>query len=383
MSATGRLRGLGVGPGPGAPRARRRRDAGATAVGGVLGVAAALRAGASPAVAWWRGWGLRAPDGVPDPGDVRARCGDPGHAAAVVAAARLAARTGAPLAAVLERTAAALAEEADVEVQRRAALAGPRATVHVLTWLPAVGVLLGTALGADPLGVLLDVPGALLAVAAAVLTWAGARWSGALVRRARSAGRERVAEALPGAAVGRGAGVGPRVGAGPGAGAGVEVDVVVVLDLLDAACAAGCSVPGALAAVAEAVGGRRGDALARVARALGAGAGWAEAWGGSDAVDAGRRRGRRARSGHPGGTTADLAPVAAALRPSWEDGVAPGGALRATAAHIRRERRAEALDAAGRLGVRLVLPLGVCHLPAFVLVGLVPVLVSVAGGAAG
>lgn len=151
-----------------------------------------------------------------------------------------------------------------------------------------------------------------------------------------------------------------RTGApGPGARAvRVELDVVVLLDLLEAACAAGASVPGALDAAGAAAGGARGAALVTAARALSVGAPWREAWAAADPV---------------------LTPVAVALRPSWEDGVAPTGALRATAAHLRRERQALALEAAGRLGVRLVLPLAACHLPAFVLVGLLPVLISVGG----
>ncbi|GEN80109.1 type II secretion system F family protein [Actinotalea fermentans] len=140
--------------------------------------------------------------------------------------------------------------------------------------------------------------------------------------------------------------------------AGAEVGVAMLLGLLEAACAAGASVPGALDAVGAAADGRRGAGLMTAGRRLGQGASWREAWAGTDPA---------------------LAPVAVALRPSWEDGVAPGGALRVTAAHLRRERQAAALDAAGRLGVRLVLPLAVCHLPAFVLVGLVPVLISVGG----
>lgn len=138
----------------------------------------------------------------------------------------------------------------------------------------------------------------------------------------------------------------------------VEVGVGVLLDLLEAACAAGCSVPGALEAVGAAAGGARGASLVGAARRLSDGASWREAWAGAEPA---------------------LAPVAAALRPSWEDGVAPTGALRATAAHVRRERQAVALAAAGQLGVRLVLPLAACHLPAFVLVGLLPVLISVGG----
>lgn len=137
-----------------------------------------------------------------------------------------------------------------------------------------------------------------------------------------------------------------------------ELDVAVLLDLLEAACAAGSSVPGALDAVGAAAGGARGSALVAAARSLSAGAPWREAWAVADPA---------------------LVPVAVALRPSWEDGVAPTGALRATAAHLRRERQTAALEAAGRLGVRLVLPLAACHLPAFVLVGLLPVLISVGG----
>lgn len=169
--------------------ARGRAPGAAGAPGGVLAVAAALRAGATPSAAWLRGWGVPAPDGVPALADVAERCGDARQAAAVVAAARLAARTGAPLAAVLERIGAALAQDAEAEAQRRAALAGPRATVRLLGWLPLVGVALGWALGADPLAVLLDGgAGTLLLVAAVLLTWVGGRWAAGLVEAARRAG---------------------------------------------------------------------------------------------------------------------------------------------------------------------------------------------------
>lgn len=178
--------GLGTGA-----RASAARDAEAPAVGAVLAVAAALRAGASPPEAWQRSWAVAAPDGIPSFADARRWCADDRHAAAVVAGARLAARTGAPLAAVLDRVGAALADDEAVEVQRRAALAGPRATVRVLTWLPLVGAGLGWSLGADPVGVLLDGGvGTVLLVGAGLLTWAGRRWSGRLLRTAREAGAQ-------------------------------------------------------------------------------------------------------------------------------------------------------------------------------------------------
>lgn len=159
-----------------------------------------------------------------------------------------------------------------------------------------------------------------------------------------------------------GAGPGPRApsarASSPGAG------VATALDLLAAACAAGASVTAALVAVGRVLPDDVGRSLVRAGAALAAGAAWDEAW-----VDG---------PGTP--PSARAAPVADALRAAWETGAAPGPALRAAARTVRREEHARALEAAGRLGVRLVLPLGLCYLPAFVLVGLVPVLVSMASG---
>lgn len=135
-----------------------------------------------------------------------------------------------------------------------------------------------------------------------------------------------------------------------------------MLEVLAAACRTGASLPRALCATGAAVGGTRGTALERAGHGLVLGADWHEAW-----------------TGAPG----ELAPVVRALRPAWEDGARPAEALHTAAEAVRREQHARALEAAGRLGVRLVLPLGLCYLPAFVLVGLVPVLVSMAGRALG
>ncbi|KGM08330.1 membrane protein, partial [Cellulomonas bogoriensis 69B4 = DSM 16987] len=107
-----------------------------------------------------------------------------------------------------------------------------------------------------------------------------------------------------------------------------------------------------------AVGRPRGEVLRRAGRALVLGSDWAQVWEVGEGLE----------------------PVARALRPAWQDGVPAVPALRDAADRHRRERQGRALEEAGRLGVRLVLPLGLCHLPAFVLVGLVPVLVSMASG---
>lgn len=59
---------------------------------------------------------------------------------------------------------------------------------------------------------------------------------------------------------------------------------------------------------------------------------------------------------------------------------APAATLLSSAAASRRARRRwEVEAAAGRLAARLVLPLGLCTLPAFLLLGVVPVVLTLAG----
>lgn len=108
---------------------------------------------------------------------------------AVEATCSLAADLGAPLAPCLLSVAESLAAAERERADREAALAGPRATARILMALPAVGVLAGSALGADPVGTLLDGgPGTAALCGGVVLLVAGRWWSGLLVRAARSAG---------------------------------------------------------------------------------------------------------------------------------------------------------------------------------------------------
>jgi len=136
---------------------------------------------------------------------------------------------------------------------------------------------------------------------------------------------------------------------------GAGVSVPVIMELLAAALSVGVSVPRALAATGNAIGGSAGLELARVARRLELGAGWRQAW---------------------GPAPANVGIISDALRPAWEDGAAATESLRVAGEAARRAQQDAARVAAGRLGVRLVLPLGLCLLPAFVLIGLVPMLLS-------
>jgi pilus assembly protein TadC len=131
------------------------------------------------------------------------------------------------------------------------------------------------------------------------------------------------------------------------------------LDLLAACLSAGAAPEHALAAVGAAFEAEVGAVLSSVARLAALGAPVETAW---SACLADRR----------------WAPVArAVIRARWS-----GAALTDVLTHLaddrRRALRADAQAAAQRAGVRAVLPLGVCFLPAFVLVGVVPVVAGFA-----
>lgn len=121
------------------------------------------------------------------PGALREAANRPGAEGlrGVAACWQVAVEGGAGLAAGLDKVSDALRAEADQREELRALLAGPRSTALVLALLPVFGLLLGTAMGADPARVLLHTPAGLAClVAGAVLEWAGLVWVARLVRTA-------------------------------------------------------------------------------------------------------------------------------------------------------------------------------------------------------
>nr|WP_240939917.1 type II secretion system F family protein [Planosporangium flavigriseum] len=127
-----------------------------------------------------------------------------------------------------------------------------------------------------------------------------------------------------------------------------------------AALRAGAPPARAAEVVGEALGGPLGRRLELVGTALRLGARPEEAWAPLAAI--------------PGGERVRRAAVRTAA-----SGAAMTGALGRLAGDLRAARRAQAEAAAQRLGVLVVLPLGLCFLPAFLLTGVVPVVVAVLG----
>lgn len=103
----------------------------------------------------------------------------------VAACWQVASDGGAGLATGLERVSLALRAEREQEEELRAQLAGTRSTAVMLALLPLFGMLMGTALGAEPLRVLLHTPAGWACLAmGALFEAAGLAWTGRIVRSA-------------------------------------------------------------------------------------------------------------------------------------------------------------------------------------------------------
>ena len=249
---------------------------------------------------------------------------------------RMSESAGAPLATSLERAAEHAEERIDALLGRQSALAAPRATGRILSWLPLLGLGLGVLMGSDPVGVLTgSILGALTGLFGLGLAFAGRRWTAALVHRAE------VESTRAGHTGGEQALNAP------------TVDTALVLELLAAQLRAGLAPLAALGTLAEALNSRP---LHTVCQRLQMGSSWGSAWSGSAA-----------------GTFGELRD---ALAPAYTGG-APSTALLLSLADAHRlsERRA-AERAAGKLSVALVVPLGLCSLPAFICLGIVPIIIS-------
>lgn len=277
---------------------------------------------------------------------------------------RMSENAGAPLATSLERAAEHAEERIDAFLGRQSALAAPSATGRILSWLPLIGLGLGMLMGSDPLGVLTgSVAGALAGLLGLALALMGRRWTARLVRRAEE---ESEGRGFPTGQPVRLGGhlarepTGPRARrrgsrsvkraeacAPPGA------DTALMLELLAAQLRAGLSPLAALMALAEALNSGH---LRQICRRLQVGATWEAAWAGTASGSWGQLRD--------------------ALAPAYTAGSPSAPLLRALADAQRLSERRAAERAAGKLSVALVVPLGLCSLPAFICLGIVPILIS-------
>ena len=246
-------------------------------------------------------------------------------AASVALACRFSHGLGAPMADILDAIGDSIDDAQAVAEARRVASAGPLMSARVLAALPLVGIVSALALGASPwqfyTGVTVGRICALLGAAAWVVGIALCR---RILARARSVDE--------------------------------DTDPALACDLVAAGLACGAAIPRVLDALAAACAR---ESLAWTAQALRLGIPWDEAW----------------------EETPEWAhPLRDALESSWTSGNAPETMLARSASWERRARLADAKTRAEELSVRLVGPLGACFLPAFLALGIAPLLASLTGG---
>ena len=189
--------------------------------------------------------------------------------------------------------------------------------------LPLVALAMGYALGSDPLGVLFGSAGGLvLLLLGLALTAAGWLWMGRLLQRA--------------------------------AGTPPLVDPSIILDVLAGVIDSGAPLAHALRTVGTALGeDEPGPELLRAGLALSQGV----------SAEVALRR-----------LDGELGTVRSTATVSLATGAQLAPLLRIAASDLRRQRTRDTDAAASTLGVQLVLPTGVTILPAFIALGIVPII---------
>jgi Flp pilus assembly protein TadB len=141
--------------------------------------------------------------------------------------------------------------------------------------------------------------------------------------------------------------------------AAARASLPLTCDLVAAGLRAGASVPTALSSAADIASGHVRTELLRVAALLRLGTPAPDAWSGlaDDAV---------------------LGPVAAAAARSADSGIRLADALTRSSAALRDDLLSAATARAERVGVLALVPLGLCFLPAFICLGVVPIIAGVA-----
>lgn len=136
----------------------------------------------------------------------------------------------------------------------------------------------------------------------------------------------------------------------------------MVMGMLTAVIRQGAAIPTALEDVGCAVGGGLGEGLREVADGLRRGLPWHEVWMAS--CGDGCRYGNHCRA------------IRDALEDAWLHGASP--VERLTVAIDREDvaARADIERRSARLSVRLLMPTGLCFLPAFICIGVIPAVMS-------
>ena len=143
-------------------------------------------------------------------------------------------------------------------------------------------------------------------------------------------------------------------------------DFALVVTLLKVASTQGSSLPQCFLHVGICLGDSTSPdamALVHVGKGLLEGSSWKSVWAG-------------ACVGVKKGSRKNFQRLQSAVEPTWKHGVSPSARLTALAESTLESEEASVSVDASRLSVRLLIPMGLCFLPAFVLIGVIPTIMS-------
>lgn len=254
----------------------------------------------------------------------------------IAATCALSERLGCKISSCLQAAAEAYQRERNMRNLKQEAFAMPKATIRLLSALPAVTVALGELMGSRPLRFLFGSAQGLLCLLVGLIWYGfGLLWTRHMLNEFETS-------------------------------ADTSSMVPLTLRMLHAALLQGSSIPTALVAVGQSAHGDVAQALRLAGSALIGGTTWREAW-----IVA-----TRSESGAACSHSAML--IANCLEGAWRHGSSPTQQLTLAAQRFDQDERSAIKQAASRLSVRLLGPTGLCFLPAFILIGVVPTVASFA-----
>lgn len=257
-------------------------------------------------------------------GPTQVSSGDVTHFVAQACAVSV--QLGAPIVTVLEDISQNVSDIQQIDQSQARSTAGPMISARVLALLPTVGVLGSAMLGVKTLPWLIHTgAGRVCFALAATLQIVGVAVSRHLLRKTKADNAAAVRK--------------------------IQWCLLASIGLR-----AGASIPATLQALGRVCGN---EELLCTAKELQVAVPWGSSW--------------------AQGTGVETQLLQQALASPWKQGISAVPVLETAVRQERNQLLLAAEHTAGRLGVQLVVPLGLCYLPAFVLVGLVPAMVLIGG----
>jgi hypothetical protein len=151
------------------------------------------------------------------------------------------------------------------------------------------------------------------------------------------------------------------------------LDFVVIIRLFVVAFKQGVSIPYCLIQIGESISREAketvhlGKVLVTAGQSLNRGTSWNDTW-------------IAATRGIPDSDCSYCFRLAEALESAWKFGASPISRLNALSESLLEREKTEVELAGSKLNISLLIPTGLCFLPAFILIGVIPVIASFMGG---